>query len=55
MGAVSVAGAAQYMIDARMAVLADEVKGAALAISRDLGWSPAVRKSRRPGPSVPPA
>jgi DNA-binding IclR family transcriptional regulator len=42
-GAVSVSGAAQYMIDARMATLADAVKAATRAISQDLGWSAAPR------------
>jgi len=38
-GAISVSGAAQYMVDARMAALADHVKAAAVGVSRDLGWS----------------
>ena len=40
---ISVASAAQYMDDARMLTLADEVKRTADAISRDLGW----REKRR--------
>jgi DNA-binding IclR family transcriptional regulator len=38
-GAISVSSAAQYMDDARMAALTAEVRGAAQAISHDLGWS----------------
>ena len=38
-GAISVSSAAQYMDDERMARLTDEVRDAAHAISRDLGWS----------------
>jgi DNA-binding IclR family transcriptional regulator len=37
--AISVSGAAQYMDDERMNTLVDDVRGAADAISRDLGWS----------------
>ncbi|WP_010183390.1 IclR family transcriptional regulator domain-containing protein [Sphingomonas sp. PAMC 26605] len=37
-GAISVSSAAQYMSNARMATLSDEVRHAAQAISRDLGW-----------------
>ncbi|MDB5455200.1 MAG: transcriptional regulator [Caulobacter sp.] len=37
--AISVSGAAQYMDDERMNTLAGDVRGAADAISRDLGWS----------------
>jgi DNA-binding IclR family transcriptional regulator len=37
-GAVSVSSAAQYMDDARMQSLAQEVRNAARMISRDLGW-----------------
>jgi len=50
-GAVSISGAAQYMIDARMAALADDVKAAARAISQEFGWSarpPRPRLSKRP-------
>lgn len=36
--AISVSGAAQYMDDARMAALSDDVRATAAAISRDLGW-----------------
>ena len=38
-GAISVSGAAQYMDDERMAVLADDVRDTANAIGRDLGWN----------------
>jgi DNA-binding IclR family transcriptional regulator len=38
-GAISVSSAAQYMDDARMDRLADEVRDTAGAISRDLGWT----------------
>lgn len=37
-GAISVSSAAQYMDDARMKVLAEDVRSAAHAISRDMGW-----------------
>jgi DNA-binding IclR family transcriptional regulator len=37
-GAISVSSAAQYMNDARMKALAEEVRATARAISRDLGW-----------------
>lgn len=37
-GALSVSSAAQYMSDARMEALSDEVRETATAISRDLGW-----------------
>jgi DNA-binding IclR family transcriptional regulator len=37
-GAISVSSAAQYMDDARMESLADEVRSTARAISRALGW-----------------
>ena len=37
-GAISVSSAAQYMNDARMDSLAGDVRAAARAISRDLGW-----------------
>jgi DNA-binding IclR family transcriptional regulator len=40
-GAISVSSAAQYMSDARMETLSDEVRETARAISRDLGWVPA--------------
>jgi DNA-binding IclR family transcriptional regulator len=39
--AISVSSAAQYMDDARMAQLITDVRDAAAAISRDLGWSAA--------------
>jgi DNA-binding IclR family transcriptional regulator len=37
-GAISVSSAAQYMNDARMQDLAEEVRNAARMISLDLGW-----------------
>jgi DNA-binding IclR family transcriptional regulator len=37
-GAISVSSAAQYMDDDRMKALAEEVRAAAHAISRDMGW-----------------
>ena len=37
--AISVSGAAQYMDDERMTGLVDDVRLAADAISRDLGWN----------------
>jgi len=37
-GAISVSSAAQYMDDARMAALSDDVLATARAISADLGW-----------------
>ena len=37
-GAISVSSAAQYMDDARMSALAEQVRAAACAISRDMGW-----------------
>uniref|UniRef100_UPI0035C9951D IclR family transcriptional regulator n=1 Tax=uncultured Sphingomonas sp. TaxID=158754 RepID=UPI0035C9951D len=39
-GAISVSSAAQYMSDARMEDLTQQVIGVAQAISRDLGWVP---------------
>ncbi|MFD1613189.1 IclR family transcriptional regulator [Sphingomonas tabacisoli] len=39
--AISVSSAAQYMDDARMEALSATVRGAADAIGRELGWSPA--------------
>lgn len=39
-GAISVSSAAQYMDDARMERLTDDVKRTAEAISNDLGWTP---------------
>jgi len=38
-GAISLSSAAQYMDDARMEALSDDVRGCADAISRELGWS----------------
>jgi DNA-binding IclR family transcriptional regulator len=43
-GAISVSSAAQYMDDARMEALAEEVRATARAISRDLGWRDDVRR-----------
>ena len=37
-GAISVSGAAQYMDDARLATLVDDVRETANAIAHDLGW-----------------
>jgi len=37
-GAISVSSAAQYMNDARMKALAEDVRATARAISRDMGW-----------------
>lgn len=50
--ALSVSSAAQYMADERMQALSDDVRGTAMAISSDLGWSEGVArkpasKSRR--------
>lgn len=39
-GAISVTGAAQYMDDARMSALADDVRATAGAIGAGLGWTP---------------
>ena len=38
-GAISLSSAAQYMDDARMEALSDDVRNTADAISRELGWS----------------
>jgi DNA-binding IclR family transcriptional regulator len=54
-GAVSVSGAAQYMIDARMAALADDVKAATRSISHDLGWSAEPRRAPSPRRRAAPA
>jgi DNA-binding IclR family transcriptional regulator len=48
-GAISVSSAAQYMDDARMKALAEQVRATARAISRDLGWRDDVR---RPSPAA---
>ena len=37
--AISVSSAAQYMADDRMQALVEDVRGAANAISSDIGWS----------------
>ena len=42
--ALSVSSAAQYMADERMQALSDDVRGTAMAISRDLGWSEGVAR-----------
>jgi DNA-binding IclR family transcriptional regulator len=44
-GAISLSSAAQYMDDARMETLSDDVRDCANAISRELGWSE--RSSRK--------
>jgi DNA-binding IclR family transcriptional regulator len=50
-GAISVSSAAQYMDDARMEILADEVRSTARAISRAMGWreaaSPILKVAKR--------
>lgn len=46
--AISLSSAAQYMDDERMATLSGEVRDTAQKISGDLGWTPAVKSSRRP-------
>lgn len=46
--AISVSSAAQYMDDARMQSLSDDVRGTAEKISSDLGWTPGVKPPRRP-------
>lgn len=38
-GAISVSSAGQYMDDARMSALSEDVRATAQAISRDLGWT----------------
>jgi DNA-binding IclR family transcriptional regulator len=45
-GAISVSSAAQYMNDARMKALAEDVRAAARAISRDLGWRDDIDRPR---------
>ena len=45
-GGISVSSAAQYMDDARMALLSDDVISCADAISRDLGWTGRSRAGR---------
>ncbi|HEX2802095.1 MAG TPA: IclR family transcriptional regulator C-terminal domain-containing protein, partial [Phenylobacterium sp.] len=50
-GAISVSSAAQYMDEARMHRLTFEVKDAAMAVSRDLGWrEPDQRPAEKPQP-----
>lgn len=46
--AISVSSAAQYMDDARMQSLSDEVCDTVAKISGDLGWTPGVKPPRRP-------
>lgn len=48
-GAISVSSAAQYMNDDRMETLATDVRAAAQAISRELGWHPLDGKSGKDG------
>ncbi|HJS11876.1 IclR family transcriptional regulator [Sphingopyxis sp.] len=45
--AISVSSAAQYMDDARMAALSEDVRDTARQISGDLGWTPDAKQSRR--------
>ena len=46
--AISVSSAAQYMDDARMQSLSDDVCDTVAKISGDLGWTPGVKPPRRP-------
>ncbi|WP_375197838.1 IclR family transcriptional regulator [Sphingobium sp.] len=46
--AISLSSAAQYMDDARMQTLSQDVVGTARKISADLGWTPGVKPPRRP-------
>jgi len=46
--AISLSSAAQYMDDARMASLSENVRATAHEISVDLGWTPGVTPSRHP-------
>ncbi|WP_336971552.1 IclR family transcriptional regulator [Sphingobium aromaticiconvertens] len=46
--AISVSSAAQYMDDARMQSLSDDVCDTVAKISGDLGWTPGVQPPRRP-------
>lgn len=46
--AISLSSAAQYMDDARMNALSDDVRDTARKISADLGWTPGARPPRRP-------
>ncbi|WP_145617968.1 IclR family transcriptional regulator [Nitrospirillum bahiense] len=45
--ALSVSSAAQYMNDARMRILADEVRDVALQISKELGWTERAGRPRK--------
>jgi DNA-binding IclR family transcriptional regulator len=45
-GAISLSSAAQYMDDARMESLSTDVRACAEAISRELGWSERVQRTR---------
>jgi len=47
--AISVSSAAQYMDDERMRALADQVRGAALSVSSELGFVPAPPRAGRKG------
>lgn len=51
-GAISVSGAAQYMVDERMKALTADVKASAEAVSRDLGWRPPSDDAARPARKV---
>lgn len=46
--AISLSSAAQYMDDARMQALSDDVRATARKVSADLGWTPGVKPPRRP-------
>jgi DNA-binding IclR family transcriptional regulator len=46
--AISLSSAAQYMDDARMQALTEQVRDTAQKISADLGWTPGVKPPRRP-------
>jgi DNA-binding IclR family transcriptional regulator len=48
-GAISVSSAAQYMDDNRMQALAEDVRAAARAISRDMGWRGDMRPNNGAG------
>ncbi|EAT09361.1 regulatory protein, IclR [Sphingomonas sp. SKA58] len=46
--AISLSSAAQYMDDARMDMLTEDVRATAQKVSADLGWTPGVKSPRRP-------
>ncbi|HCW62326.1 MAG TPA: transcriptional regulator, partial [Sphingobium sp.] len=46
--AISLSSAAQYMDDARMDMLTENVRATAQKVSADLGWTPGVKSPRRP-------